>query len=77
LAGNTGSKDHPAYGLIGDTVNKASRIQELTKDFSCDILIARQTRELLQGGFDLRARGEHAVEGYFHKVEAFEVIAHA
>lgn len=77
LAGNTGSKDHPAYGLIGDTVNKASRIQELTKDFSCDILIARQTRELLKGGFDFRARGEHAVEGHFHKVEAFEVIGHA
>jgi class 3 adenylate cyclase len=74
LAGNTGSKDHPAYGLIGDTVNIASRIQEMTKDFSCDILIARQTRDLLREKFFLRSRGQQPIKGHAATIEIFEVM---
>jgi class 3 adenylate cyclase len=74
LAGNTGSKDHPVYGLIGDTVNIASRIQEMTKDFSCDILIARQTRDLLREKFSLRSRGKHPIKGHAATIEIFEVM---
>ncbi|MBS0012938.1 MAG: adenylate/guanylate cyclase domain-containing protein, partial [Desulfobacterales bacterium] len=75
LAGNTGSRDHPAYALIGDTVNRASRIQELTKELDCDILIARETRELLRAEYRLREKGAHKVKGHMKPVETYELIA--
>lgn len=74
LAGNTGSTDHPAYALIGDTVNKASRIQELTKDLGCDILIARETRDRLRSSFPLRKREEQSLKGHTSPVEVYEVL---
>ncbi|MFO7861276.1 MAG: ATP-binding cassette domain-containing protein [Desulfosalsimonas sp.] len=40
LSGNTGSRNHPSYALIGDIVNTASSIQELTKEFETDVLIS-------------------------------------
>ncbi len=73
LAGNTGSRNHPSYALIGDTVNTASRIQELTKEIGGDILIARDTRDILKGGFNLRSRGTRTVKGYKTPVEIYEV----
>ncbi|MBA2880908.1 class 3 adenylate cyclase [Desulfosalsimonas propionicica] len=75
LAGNTGSRDHPAYALIGDTVNRASRIQELTKELDCDILIARETRELLRAEYRLREKGAYKVKGHMKPVETYELIA--
>mgnify|MGYP006289429355 CR=1 FL=1 len=76
LAGNTGSRDHPAYALIGDTVNRASRIQELTKELDRDILIARETRDMLRGDFPLRQKGICEVKGHMTPVEIYEVLAH-
>ena len=75
LAGNTGSTDHPAYALIGDTVNKASRIQELTKDLGCDILIARDTRDRLRFPFSLRSQDKQSIKGHTSPVEVFEVLS--
>ncbi|MFW5936977.1 MAG: adenylate/guanylate cyclase domain-containing protein, partial [Desulfosalsimonas sp.] len=75
LAGNTGSRDHPAYALIGNTVNRASRIQELTKELDCDILIARETRDMLRGEFPLREKGVYEVKGHMTPVEIYEVSA--
>lgn len=40
VAANIGSPDRLSYDLVGDTVNLASRIQELTKMFSTDIIIS-------------------------------------
>ena len=75
LAGNTGSRDHPAYALIGDTVNRASRIQELTKELDCDILIARETRDMLRSDFPLREKGVYEVKGHMTPVETYAVTA--
>lgn len=74
LAGNTGSKNHPSYALIGDTVNKAARIQALTKELECDILIARETRDMLRGSFSLHKKGVYSVKGHNRPVEAYEVL---
>ena len=45
LAGNIGSPERLAYSLMGDTVNLAARLQELTKEFHCDILISEETQK--------------------------------
>jgi class 3 adenylate cyclase len=40
VAANIGSPDRLSYTMIGDTVNVASRIQEMNKRFGTDILIS-------------------------------------
>lgn len=48
LAANIGSEDRSTYSLIGDTVNLASRIQGLTKEFKTDILVSESVRDILE-----------------------------
>jgi adenylate cyclase len=40
VAANIGSAQRLSYALVGETVNIASRIQELNKDFGTDILLS-------------------------------------
>ncbi len=47
LAGLVGSRRKLSYAMVGDTVNIASRIQDLTKELKCEILISGQTHEAL------------------------------
>jgi len=47
LAGNIGSEQLMSYALVGDTVNSASRIEGLTKDYGCDIILSQTTYNLL------------------------------
>ncbi len=74
LAGNTGSRHHPSYALIGDTVNKASRLQELTKKFDCDILIGQKTRDLLHNGIATEAKETATIKGTQRAIAVHEVL---
>ncbi|MGD8367766.1 MAG: adenylate/guanylate cyclase domain-containing protein [Desulfobacterales bacterium] len=47
LAGNIGSQERMSYALVGDTVNSASRIEGLTRQYDCDIIISQTTLNLL------------------------------
>lgn len=48
LAGNVGSEDRHSYLLVGDTINVAARVQELSKEFEHDLLISEDTYRRLQ-----------------------------
>ncbi len=74
LAGNTGSEDHLSYALIGNTVNLASRLQDLTKSFHCDILISEETVKRLRHPFNLKEQPPQQVKGYSRPVTVYQVV---
>jgi class 3 adenylate cyclase len=59
VVGTVGGGAHLEYGLIGDTVNVAARIEELTKETGDEILVSEGTRRLVRG---LRTASRGAVE---------------
>jgi adenylate cyclase len=73
LAGNTGSNDRLSYTLIGDTVNVASRIQGLTKEIPCDILLSEATAMRLQDAFHLEKEGARRVKGYSRPITVYRI----
>jgi adenylate cyclase len=74
LAGNTGSDDRLSYALIGNTVNLASRIQELTKDMQWDILVSKETVEKLGQPFHLHEESPRTIKGYSMPVTVYKVL---
>lgn len=74
LAGNTGSDDRLSYALIGSTVNVASRIQGLTKEFGCDLLISEQTKQHLRTSVPLDSKGTQLVKGYSQPITLYSVL---
>lgn len=73
VAGIVGSKGRKKFTFTGDTVNTASRVEGLNKDFSTSILITRETLQELNGRFQVKNCGEVKVKGREKPVEVFEL----
>jgi adenylate cyclase len=43
MVGNTGSRNHPDYTAIGDTVNAAFRLESISKEIDADVVIGETT----------------------------------
>jgi len=73
LAANVGSRDRMSYALVGDTVNLASRIQGLNKEFGTEILVSKATRVRIDDDFPFQPLPVTQVKGKSHPVEVFSL----
>ena len=73
LAANIGSPDRLSYTLVGDTVNVASRLQELNKEFNTEVIISGATRARLNGNFPLKALPATRVKGKSGAIQIFSL----
>jgi len=73
VAANIGSEDRLSYALVGDTVNVASRIQSLNKEFNTDILISAITLKRLSFYIQGEKLGATPVKGKKDPMEIFKL----
>ncbi|HSR57240.1 MAG TPA: adenylate/guanylate cyclase domain-containing protein, partial [Candidatus Binataceae bacterium] len=77
IAGNFGGANRFDYSVIGDTVNLASRLEELTRKFKVHMIISRRTLEEAGDGYIARDIGLVKVKGKQQAVAVAEVVGHA
>jgi adenylate cyclase len=74
MAGSIGSAARQEYSVIGETVNLASRLESLNKQFKTEILMSEATYDLVrQESAGFRALGLAKVAGLDEPVEVFTV----
>ncbi|MEG3842879.1 adenylate/guanylate cyclase domain-containing protein [Microcoleus sp. herbarium14] len=77
MVGSLGGKTRLEYGVIGDSVNIASRLESCEKDRqedTCRILIAEETLVHLEGKFEVESWGALALKGREQKVNVYRVL---
>jgi class 3 adenylate cyclase len=74
VAANIGSEDRLSYAMVGDTVNLASRIQGLNKEFGTDLLISATTVERMADNIEVEKLSATTVKGKRDPVNIYKLI---
>jgi adenylate cyclase len=77
VAGSLGGKDRMEYGVIGDSVNIAARLESCAKDRQtgvCRVLIAQETLNYVQDRVQVEDWGPMALKGKQQLVNVYRVI---
>ena len=74
IVGEMGSQGRSDYTLIGDTVNIASRVESLTKEYNCQLIITQQTKDLLQKSYNIIKLDTLRVKGKKIETTIYKIV---
>jgi adenylate cyclase len=73
VVGNIGSPQRMEFTVIGEPVNLSWRLQELTKQLGCDLLVSEEVRNLVAEHFELHSIGRVNIPGIEAPREVFTI----
>jgi adenylate cyclase len=74
VSGNIGSQKRMDYTVIGDGVNLSARLESVTKEYKCDIIISEFTYQLCSDRIWVRELDKIRVKGKNQAVGIYELI---
>jgi adenylate cyclase len=75
VVGSVGSPERLEFTAIGNTINVAARVEQLTKTLAVPLLVTATTVKGLSQEITVRDLGGHEIRGLEEKVNVFELIS--